>query len=382
MVWRIQNPIVVVPVLLMLSFSRAWANQPSFSSMVVKITSELCNLPTSRHQGSGFLFQNGGKSYVLTSDHVILHSNKNVCHSIWNTVIGNQKATFRFSDWGEGFALLEVPQLTPQTGWEDLTQYWSINPSDIRSVAVAGFPHSSKTLIASSSNRVDKYGPELFYSSGDRSLRIHDIHVEFGMSGGPIFGTGFYNNGAGGFVGIATHEQIEANGSTILFGLTRDSIGRILEGHFRMRGYIEPFLWQDISAQSAKVETVYSDEYKFEFDCSKKPCSVKVSTQPNNSWGQPLPADRALSMEIADRIAKGEVLPHPYYDRITWTLTEAMKGLPKTKKATIRKFRWSQGYIKKDPSLKNKLQLFNSAPEFFHTLVSGFAGHVWDPVYE
>ncbi len=75
---------------------------------IVKVSSYPCQAGRPRFDGSGFLVSYQGDTYVLTSEHVVLHdSNDHVCHEIQN-----EKETINVkllsADCAKGMALLKI----------------------------------------------------------------------------------------------------------------------------------------------------------------------------------------------------------------------------------------------------------------------------------
>ena len=98
--------------------------QASTALHVVKVYSKHCQRPDKDFRGSGLLFKRGNADrnlYILTSEHVLLHGQKNtqICHGIGVQLKSNNEQFTKFeaallaSDWQEGLALLKITDPTP-----------------------------------------------------------------------------------------------------------------------------------------------------------------------------------------------------------------------------------------------------------------------------
>src|SRR5687768_266636 len=96
--------------LLLLISSSLYATDPSLiRKSVIKVVSKISGT-SSELRGSGLLFSRDGKRYVLTSDHVVAHSNGMFGeHSGASSVTDEHlKLKFLAAEWGNGLALMEV----------------------------------------------------------------------------------------------------------------------------------------------------------------------------------------------------------------------------------------------------------------------------------
>lgn len=169
----------------------------------VKVTSGSCLGAILRLEGSGTLFSYKGRSYVLTSEHAVLHSNSGICHAVYNPESGlREPVRLIAADWSIGAALLELPEsfraiaaLTLETGLRFGSDLYD-KDSDLGYQfhrAVFGYPVNSTAVMQyhfTNSDMDSQFAtgkaPSQFHPMAHVHLS-HDVHTEFGMSGGPEF---------------------------------------------------------------------------------------------------------------------------------------------------------------------------------------------------
>ncbi len=177
--------------LLLLSAISAWA-APDWREATVKITSFPCLTESPRYEGSGLVFAREGASYLITSEHVVLHSReKEICHEA-----GGQRLDLVDADFAAGLALLRFPVAEPgAVAFADLRE-------DSGPLSALGFPAGSEslavlangTLLTATSRRALIAGqPTLLEGAG--------LPVEYGMSGGVLLS-------GNGFAGILSHQVL------------------------------------------------------------------------------------------------------------------------------------------------------------------------------
>ena len=260
---------------------------------VVKIQSSRCDEEVV-YKGSGLLFQNTGKTYVLTSDHVLLHGKKGFCQTIWNSELDEQKAVFLVADWGKGLALLEVPGLTPKSSWPSLTQLTEVVPlQNGDPVEVTGFPFGSEKLLKDRNGRVlDLKSQKHLFVELDDLIEIQGAHGEFGMSGAPVFSQDSQ------FAGVLSHQGLipgsaKLNGN--LLAIPAVAVSAWLKRYFNDPEHFALTFFEDPGTQLIKWDEVHSGEMTFTFSCQLLggPCTVLIS--PNHD-----PRYKHMSRRFAD----------------------------------------------------------------------------------
>ncbi|NBY21159.1 serine protease [bacterium] len=172
-------------------------------AIIVKTKSFPCHDEAKAFRGSGTLFTHEGVIYALTSEHVVLQSNENICHQVQNSSLGIKKAELVAADWGVGLALLKLTEPVSIV----IPNYKDLKPravSEGANVISYGFPYASwfsikkeKAVIASldSGKGTIPLAPRLIEAVGG--------WVEYGMSGGPVF-----TEGTDTFAGVLTHQGV------------------------------------------------------------------------------------------------------------------------------------------------------------------------------
>jgi hypothetical protein len=200
---RNANSLLVLALTLFASGAVAQAAPRSLPAVKVRSTSDSGQALA----GSGTVFAENGRTWVLTSDHVLFHSTERARHAIQTEDGQSATALLRAVDWGKGLALLEVAgAIRFKSKIPALSSFASFDPAPRTALQVGAFPHQSESLLQDS--RVAVLNP--------RSLR-HDIalldsmielavdaKVEYGMSGG-----GAYSADGKRLVGILSHQYVE-----------------------------------------------------------------------------------------------------------------------------------------------------------------------------
>ncbi len=174
----------------------------------VKVFSRLEKSGAVNFKGSGTLFRNAGKIYVLTSEHVLLHGNEGLIHEVWKLGLENHEATLVSVDYGYGLALLELKGSESQVrSYEalklpELVDFSDQRPTAKEEVSIAGFPYDSKVMLSSQCKVLtpsnDRHGLPLVEST----LLLENGHGEFGMSGGSVFSVNK-------ILGVLSHQFLE-----------------------------------------------------------------------------------------------------------------------------------------------------------------------------
>lgn len=171
------------------------------NAQVVKIASHLCSKREGLY-GSGWVFRFKSQTYVLTSEHVVLHTEGNegvVCHRVFHPTSGWQPARLKHVDWGGGLAILELHENWPTA--QPLKPAAALN----HEVVIEGFPFHSMTALRDEQGRIlSKKSRRHFIPLVQDMLEVSGAHAEYGMSGAPVF----QRNGAGDFVGLLSHQVI------------------------------------------------------------------------------------------------------------------------------------------------------------------------------
>lgn len=172
---------------------------------IVKTRSSRCEGGTT-FQGSGTLFWHESKAYVLTSDHVVLHSNQGFCHWIFIPKLGKEiKATFLVSEWGNGLALLSVGELTDSSIGLAFNELAPQTLKAGRRVSSFGFPVGTEELSKDTTGIMENPSLEKpFYVLFKNLVHITGANAEFGMSGGASF-----TQDSSHFVGVLSHQKLD-----------------------------------------------------------------------------------------------------------------------------------------------------------------------------
>ena len=170
-------------------------------SSIVKTSSGLCGDSDHLFHGSGLAFTDSGKSFVLTSEHVLLHGNDRYCHWVWNARLGKISARLRAVEYGNGLALLELEK--PIDALPSLSGLSPRDGLEGESIDVIGFAFSQEELISKNSGRVlVAQSTRALIPMVPKMTETIDAHGEYGMSGGPVF------SDKGEFVGVLSHQYV------------------------------------------------------------------------------------------------------------------------------------------------------------------------------
>lgn len=175
----------------------------------VKIRSMRCNstlahTAASDLQGSGVLLQIDGRAMVLTSEHVVLHSTDQACHSVRMPDGKTRPAELRQADWGYGLALLEIKGVRPSADWLTMDHFKADGLSTDQAIVASGYPFATENLLTDRAATVllPKSQRHLFAQQSE-VVEIQGA-AEFGMSGGPVS-----LPGADQIIGLLSHQFIE-----------------------------------------------------------------------------------------------------------------------------------------------------------------------------
>ena len=189
----------------------------NFEKSTVKTASGFCQSDTNLLHGSGLIFKTDEHHfYVLTSDHVIVHSNEGYCHSI-DYHEHKLQAQLKVADSSIGLAILSlknVQEMLKIAAIPLLSELGQIQILPDKKVYLAGFPSQLNSLATSSTGHVSRQSAQITVSKSDRrilpnldqTIEIGQADAERGMSGGPAW---TYVNDSGinipSFVGLLSN---------------------------------------------------------------------------------------------------------------------------------------------------------------------------------
>ncbi len=172
---------------------------------LIKITSTQSGA-SAELRGSGLLFNRNGKRYVLTSDHVVAHTNGLFGSHQATSSVTNETCKLKFlaAEWANGLALLEVEN---DTNPADAIPYaeLAVAPTSKAGDAASfyGYPFESSDLTEETFAKLLNFAAPVPYFVGPRSLLELEAAIgEFGMSGGAAF------SAAGDFLGVIAYQKI------------------------------------------------------------------------------------------------------------------------------------------------------------------------------
>jgi hypothetical protein len=291
--------------LLLFLASPAWAcrfdseDLPLPDNSIVKIHSSVCGASSS-WRGTGTLIQANGKAYVLTSDHVVLHGNswedqekvqekvQEICHTVWNPVIGAMKAKYLTSDWEMGLALLEVPDVEGKSFLKPEQLTCESYPLS-HDLMVMGYPADSEILMEDGKGRLihNSTIPSFLYGVPHMG-RIDGTSGEFGMSGG--IAAEVTLRGLRTPIGIVSHQVVrggrpdEVNRNRILFIPITAARDWLLRYFANPEGF-QPRFFQDIGVQvDGAAWAVQAGKLFFHLQCyghGPRPCNVIIGHRPD-----------------------------------------------------------------------------------------------------
>jgi hypothetical protein len=157
-------------------------------------------------KGSGTLISVDGKSYVLTSEHVVVQgSGPKYNQSVWNEKIGKHSAKLVSADVGTGLALLEIPDLVPGRDFPALSSFESSGYSHGTRVSAFGYPLRATSVVDSNLGEIaDPSSDRGSLPEISRMIELSGTHAEYGMSGGPVF-----DSATGMIVGVLTEQFVQ-----------------------------------------------------------------------------------------------------------------------------------------------------------------------------
>lgn len=178
---------------------------PNWQTATVKVTSSPCLTGSPRFEGSGLLFQEQGRVFVVTSEHVLIHdSSSRICHMISSARGDSQRAQLIRADYFNGLALLELASSDSNSA-VPLEILRSPVPAIGESLTALGYPAASNQLAVQSQGQLTSAQSLRALIPGVKAMIEADgLLVEFGMSGGLLVA-----NKDSRFVGIITHQYLK-----------------------------------------------------------------------------------------------------------------------------------------------------------------------------
>lgn len=253
----------------------------------IKVSSGPCGFP-SVMEGSGMVFSNAGKTYVLTSEHVLFHSNEKYCHEV---KANGEKLSLRLAhaEWGNGLALLETSRSIDAPKWETLRKSISAIPGE-RTQAI-GYPYHEEFLVQ------NQWGTELLQVGPNprklfplvpHLIELVHAHGEFGMSGGPAVSE------SGVWRGMLSHQvlrllpgkksvigEMTGDSSVIdnhLLIIPAETIVKWVDEYFKLPDQVLPFFRRDPRSQVTPKPVILTQGLRWETE--KTPEAVSSAANP------------------------------------------------------------------------------------------------------
>jgi hypothetical protein len=257
---------------------------------VVKVTSQYGPNKEISNNGSGLLFQNQGKTWVLTSEHVVWHTYQNVENRVYlfSEKPSSYKAELKTVDWAVGIALLEVLNYAG-AALPTLDDFKKGLPEKGDQLYVSGFRSSGVDLILDpNGNALLPEGHEHLFPDIKTVIQIKGALADEGMSGGPVF-----SMDRNEIVGILSHRYLELvhdnnspvsdykRGSrleTLPICIPSPFLYKWLQKYFSDPRAFKPSFVRDIESQQAKEESILSGGLKFKL----------LSKTPHKKAGDPI----------------------------------------------------------------------------------------------
>lgn len=205
---------------------------------VVKIVSKIQGA-SAELRGSGLLFSRDGKRYVLTSDHVVAHSNGIFgSHTAASSVTGEQlRLKFLASEWGNGLALMLVEN---DSAAKDAVPYTDLfqdsTPQVGERASFYGYPFESDDLTEETFGKVLSLSMKMPYYVFSKDLVELEAAVgEFGMSGGAAF------TQKDQFLGVVAYQRILQENANRVYLVPRSIVLPWLEHYFKVTDKYIPY---------------------------------------------------------------------------------------------------------------------------------------------
>lgn len=195
------------------SRSGQYIEDPSY--LPVKVVSYFSRGSDQKLEGSGFLFQNEGKVWVLTSEHVVIPDKDVAVHEIQTLRGEKMEATFEKASWSRGLALLSVKMPHRSISARGLPSAEAYRGRGAGAAGgysthmiAYGFPAGSTTLASRvGPNLRVEIAPRGTVLAGQEVMSVAGLRAEFGMSGGPVVTSN-------SLLGVLTHVTYEERSRT------------------------------------------------------------------------------------------------------------------------------------------------------------------------
>lgn len=185
---------------------RAHANE----KFAVKVVSSYCGMfdvESLQRRGSGVLVSRKGQNYVLTSDHVLYHGNRDqgYCHKI---LAGENEyeAHLTAVSFAHGLALYQVdrvPESKAALDYESLYEGMKTCESR-RTSEITSYGYSWRSMsLTVGSGKILNAASDRHLLAAVETLYESDLYSELGMSGGPVFA-----GDRDEFAGILSHQVL------------------------------------------------------------------------------------------------------------------------------------------------------------------------------
>lgn len=177
---------------------------------VVKVKSYPCLTERPQFSGSGLLINHNDRLLVITSEHVLIHSDdQKFCHEISNQNIAPLKVKLASLDYMKGMALLELSKLP-------LFSHFAINSLNLKtantsgSLISLGLPAESNQLqILNGGKFIKENSHRALIPDISEMIEVTGLPVEYGMSGGILLSQTENNQYI--FSGMLTHQVLKRN---------------------------------------------------------------------------------------------------------------------------------------------------------------------------
>lgn len=254
----------MMAVILLVASSALAIDAATLRNAVVKVTSNILG-NSNVFKGSGLLFRHEGKTFVLTSDHVLFHVGSFVGehYAIRKTPELKAKASFVVSEWGNGLGLLEVKTDEVPEALPDLLALKTSGPlAKGTPVDLYGYPWESTELTTDRGAVRDPASSQRFFVLQPRLVEIEDTVGEFGMSGGPVF------TSKGEFAGVLSHQRIVAEEKNLVYLIPPDAVFSWLERYFKEGAAFRTVFHESpyYQGKSENLIGVENDEVTFHFE--------------------------------------------------------------------------------------------------------------------
>lgn len=226
-----------------------------WEAAIVKTTSRLCAGGTP-YVGSGTVFRQDGKAYIVTSDHTQLHLSpnrndlKDYCETASGPTLPEHSFTFLTAESGYGLSLLRLDDVTPEAPWPTIADFAGATIARGDAVTVGGFPATSNSLITDPGGRVlDPASAQALFPLLPGLIDVGGAQGEFGMSGGPAW------RADGSFAGVLTHQIVQGLNNELRLIPAR-YVHDWLTEYFAGPDRYLPYFWQE--ADQASTESYWT----------------------------------------------------------------------------------------------------------------------------